>query len=172
MALCTRKRVGLALAYLLGSSAFSSAAAQAPPELEASLAAGASRYDLAGTGTGLAAATGLAWRPTRGLVLEPGATLFTYTPQFGARVTYVMPELSLQGELGIGRFRPFLGVGGGAAVSVGGRGGTTKTLHAALGCRVAVSGPWSIRTEARVRSVSPWSGTTADLLLGVSRAVR
>ena len=41
------------------------------------VAAGPSPYDLSGTGTGTSGAAFLAWRPARGLVVEPGVTVFS-----------------------------------------------------------------------------------------------
>lgn len=60
---------------LLGALAFGTAAqpALAQGRFAVALAAGPSPYDLAGTGTGTAAAALFPWTPLRGLVVEPAA---------------------------------------------------------------------------------------------------
>lgn len=73
--------------------------AVAQGRLGLAIAAGSSPYDLSGTGTGGAGAAFLAWRPLRGLVVEPGMTVFSYESQFDERTTVLLPELSVQGEL-------------------------------------------------------------------------
>jgi hypothetical protein len=136
------------------------------------IAAGPSPYDLAGTGTGTAAGGFLAWRPARGLVVEPGLTVFSYRSQFDERTNLVFPELSIQGELVLGRFRPFLGGGAGGAFALSGVPSTTVTLHAVGGARLDLSETWGLLGEMRIRAVHPWTGNTVDLLFGVSRALR
>jgi hypothetical protein len=136
------------------------------------IAAGPSPYDLAGTGTGGAGAAFLVWRPVRGLVVEPGLTVFGYRSQFGERTTLLFPELSLQGELVLGSFRPFLGGGAGGSFAVSGVPTTTVTLHAVGGARVDLSEQWGLLGEMRIRAVHPWTGNTVDFLFGASRALR
>src|SRR5688572_10014236 len=89
--------------------------AAAQGRLGLAVAAGPSPYDLSGTGTGTSGAAFLTWRPARGLVVEPGVTVFSYRSQFGQRTSLLFPELSVQGELVLGSFRPFIGGGGGGA---------------------------------------------------------
>ena len=89
------------------------ALAQTGSRLTLSGLAGPSPYDLSGTGTGFAAALEFNWRPMPGLVIEPGVTYFTYQSQFSQQIHYLMNELSVQGELPLGRVRPFLGGGAG-----------------------------------------------------------
>jgi hypothetical protein len=162
----------LALLLFGLAGAVTPAGAQAGNRLALSVAAGPSPYDLSGTGTGFAGAALLPWRPLSGLVIEPGLTLFTYQSQFSDRVNYFMPELSVQGELSLGRVRPFLGGGGGGAFTVSGPGETVATLHAVGGFRVDFGPAWGALAEMRVRAVKPWTGNTVDFLFGISHQLR
>jgi hypothetical protein len=141
-------------------------------DLAIGIAAGPSPYDLSGTGTGASGAVLLAWAPLRGLVVEPGVTVFTYRTQFDERTTLLFPELSIQGELPLGRIRPFLGGGAGGGFVASGAGETVATLHAVGGVRIAFGNEWGALGEMRVRAVRPWTGNTVDFLLGVSRKIR
>jgi len=134
--------------------------------------AGPSPYDLSGTGTGFAAALEFNWRPTPGLVIEPGLTYFTYQSQFSERIHYLMNELSVQGELPLGRVRPFLGGGAGFARMLEENEDAVATLHAVAGLRVDLDRAWGARAELRVRAVRPWTGNTADILVGLSRMLQ
>lgn len=145
--------------------------ARAQDRLDLELAAGPAPYDLSGTGTGTSGAAFLAWRKLRGLVIEPGLTFFSYESQFGQRTSLLFPELSVQGELQIGSFRPFLGGGAGASLGLEGAGQTALTLHAVGGARVDLSRDWGLLGEMRIRAVRPWSGNTVDFLLGISRGL-
>jgi hypothetical protein len=144
------------------------ALAQTGSRLTLSGLAGPSPYDLSGTGTGFAAALELSWRPTRGLVIEPGLTYFTYQSQFSEQIHYLMNELSVQGELALGRARPFLGGGAGFASVVDEDDEVVGTLHAVGGVRVDLNRTWGVRAEIRVRAVRPWTGNTVDILFGLS----
>lgn len=146
--------------------------APAQGRLAVAVAAGPSPYDLSGTGTGTAIGGFLPWRPTRGLVVEPGLTVFSYRSQYDERTNLLLPELSIQGELVLGQFRPFLGGGAGGSFAVSGVPTTTLTLHAAAGGRVDLGQSWGLLGEMRIRSVHPWTGNTADFLFGVSRALQ
>jgi hypothetical protein len=131
--------------------------------------AGPSPYDLSGTGTGFAAALEFNWRPTPGLVIEPGVTYFTYQSQFSEQIHYLMNELSIQGELPLGRARPFLGGGAGFAQVLNEEDEeAVGTLHAVVGLRVDLSRTWGARAEMRARAVRPWTGNTLDILFGLS----
>jgi hypothetical protein len=149
-----------------------SGSAAAQGRLALGLAAGPSPYDLYGTGTGTSAAAFLAWRPARGLVVEPGLTVFRYHSQFGPRTTLLLPEVSAQGELVLGSFRPFLGGGAGFSLGLQGNGQRDLTLHAVGGARFDLSSTWSMLGEMRVRAVRPWTGNTVDFLFGISRALQ
>jgi hypothetical protein len=146
--------------------------APAQGRLAVAIAAGPSPYDLSGTGTGAAVGGFLPWRPARGLVVEPGLTVFSYTSQYDERTNLLLPEVSIQGELVLGQFRPFLGGGAGGSFAVSGVPTTTVTLHAVGGARVDLGETWGLRGEMRIRSVHPWTGHTVDFLFGVSRALQ
>jgi len=143
----------------------------AAQDLALGVAAGPSPYDLSGTGTGAAGAVLLAWSPLRGLVVEPGVTVFTYNSQFDERTTWLFPELSIQGELPLGRVRPFLGGGAGGGFVASGAGQTVATLHAVGGLRIALGKGWDGLGEMRVRAVRPWTGNTVDFLFGASKRI-
>ncbi|MGZ8398195.1 MAG: hypothetical protein ACXWWN_04075 [Gemmatimonadales bacterium] len=144
------------------------ALAQTGSRLTLSGLAGPSPYDLSGTGTGFAAALEFNWRPTPGLVIEPGLTYFTYQSQSSEQIHYLMNELSVQGELPLGRVRPFLGGGAGFAGVVDENEEVVGTLHAVGGLRVDLNRSWGARAEMRVRAVRPWTGNTVDILFGLS----
>jgi hypothetical protein len=146
--------------------------ASAQGKLALAIAAGPSPYDLSGTGTGTAIGGFLPWRPARGLVVEPGLTVFSYRSQYDERTNLVLPEVSIQGELVLGQFRPFLGGGAGGSFAVSGVPTTTLTLHAVGGARVDLGQTWGLLGEMRIRSVHPWTGNTVDFLFGVSRALQ
>jgi hypothetical protein len=112
------------------------------------------------------------WQPVSWLVIEPGVGFFTYESQFADRTTFLFPELSVQAQAGAGVVRPFLGVGGGGAFVVAGDGETVATLHAVGGVRIDLSQGWGLSGELRVRAIRPWTGNTADILVGVSRRIR
>jgi hypothetical protein len=148
------------------------ASAQRAARLDVGVAAGPSPYDLSGTGTGFAAAIRGPWEPRSWLVIEPSVGVFSYKSQFNDRLTYLFPELSIQGQLRLGRVRPFLGGGAGGGFALGGRGETVATLHGVGGSRFDVSPEWAISGELRVRAVRPWTGNTVEFLFGVNRRLQ
>jgi hypothetical protein len=161
-----------ALALSAGFMSLGGAGTAAAQDLDLGVAVGPSPYDLSGTGTGAAGAVLLAWAPVRGLVVEPGVTVFAYRSQFDERTTWLFPELSIQGQLPLGRVRPFLGGGAGGGFVASGTGQTVATLHAVGGVRIALGKGWGGLGEMRVRAVRPWTGNTVDFLFGVSRRLR
>ena len=163
---------GFTIALCSSLMSLSGAGTAAAQGLAIGVAVGPSPYDLSGTGTGAAGAVLLAWTPLRGLVVEPRVTVFTYRSQFDERTTLVFPELSIQGELPLGRLRPFLGGGAGGGFVASGTGETVATLHAVGGVRIAIGNGWGALGEMRVRAVRPWTGNTVDFLLGISRRIR
>jgi len=166
-----RRSVRCVLLALLAGAAPSLAHAQHRGEL--GLLAGPSPYDLSGTGTGFAAKATLTLDPgLRAIAIEPGLGYFRYTDQGGATVTYLLPEVSVQLRAHSGAIRPYLGAGAGLArASAAGASATDLTLHGALGLRVPLSSNWSLRAEARLRSVDPFTGNMMDLGFGIGRLV-
>jgi len=155
------------LALVLSVATTSALPAQGGPAL--TVVGGAAGYDLSGDGTSWVAGAALEFVPASAIVIEPGARVFRYGPQFGPEVTYLLPEMSVQAQLPLGAIRPYLGGGAGGAFVVEGDASDELTLHAAVGARVRVDGRWSIRPELRLRSVDPWAGTLGDFTLGVTR---
>jgi hypothetical protein len=157
-------------AILLGVIPAATAAAQrrAGPTLF-TLSAGPSEYDLSGSGRTWVVAARTDLPMNRAVILEPGIALFSYRSQSGNRLTFLLPELSLQGQGRVGAVRPFVGGGIGFSSTTRGPNQNELTLHAVAGVRIAVSRVWGVRTELRVRSIDPWAGTTADLTFGISR---
>ena len=120
--------------------------AQDPPTYTLSLLAGASTYDLSGTGTTFAMAGELTWHCWRALAVEPGITYFGYDTQFGERTTILFPEVSIQARAPRGVVRPYIGGGIGLTVPVAGSGGgTDRSLHAVAGLSVGALTSWSFR---------------------------
>lgn len=137
----------------------------------ASFMVGGSRYDFVETGTGLAGAIRFGLPSGRRFVIEPGVTFFSYKSALDDRISYVLPEVSLQLELLTGAFRPYVGVGGGFTEYLSGRGSSFGTLHAAGGFRASLGENWGVHGDVRLRSVDPFSRSMVDLLFGVSKAV-
>ncbi len=153
------------------------AQAQRPPVGRAvgqvSAVFGPSPYDLSGTGTGLALNVGFAYRPLRRiLVLETNLGYFRYTAQFGTRIIWLFPEISVAAEAHLGRFSPYLG--GGVGRGRGSGGGSTvweTTIHGIVGARVALGSGWGLRAEVRARGVGPTEGSTMDFGFGLTYRV-
>jgi hypothetical protein len=62
------------------------------------------------------------------------------------------------------------GLGAGSAlVSTEGQRTTELTFSTVVGVRVALGGGWGLGGELRVRAVDPWTATTADFGLSISR---
>lgn len=135
-----------------------------------SASVGASPYDLSGTGTasvfGLAMDTELA--PF--LLVESGIRFFSYKSQFSDRISYLLPEFSIKFLPLKKALTPYLAVGGGIAASVQGPGETNLALHTALGLRARLHAGVFLQTEARLRSIDPWTGSTLDLTFGIGRS--
>lgn len=142
------------------------AAAQAPA-FAIGLAAGPAPYDLAGTGTGLAGGLRGEYRPLQYLGAQVGIAYFKYTTGGGVGLDYLLPELSITGRLPVGPVTPYLGGGVGASFELEGQDDEALTLHAVLGANVAVGAHVETVTEARLRSIDPWTGNTLDVLFGL-----
>lgn len=132
------------------------------------LMAGPAQYDFgaAGTGTGFAAALRFDVPSGRIFVVEPGISLGRYRSAVGDRISYILPEISLQVEPPRGAIRPYVGVGGGFAEYLSGRGTTYGTLHATAGLRINVGAHYGARLEVRARSIDPFSRSTTDFTFG------
>jgi hypothetical protein len=139
--------------------------------------AGLSSYDLDGTGTAFVVGPIGYVALSRHFLVQVGVPIFDYSRDVFAagftaseRTRFLLPELDLQAQAFLGRFRPYLAIGGGAAIRLDGftRGGAT--LHAGLGTRAVVGRRTLLRGEVRARSIRPWSGSTVDFTLGIEWA--
>jgi hypothetical protein len=164
-----KDRVHLAVAAFLLAAWPSLAAAQGG----ATLAGGLNRHHIQGaSGTDWVVTARLAFPLGPYTLAEPGLTFLRWHPIIGTKITYLIPELSIQAQGYVGPVRPYAGAGiGFSTPSRGGVGVSQEylTLHVAGGFRWWVSRTWAIRTELRARSIDPFSGTTLDFLVGVTQ---
>ena len=147
-----------------------SAQAQQRPPLRFAIGAvaGATQYDLSGTGTTAIVGLRAEHELRRWLVGEVALGFFRITPQFdGSKLSYTIPEAQLQLQLPLGIVRPYLGAGGGWVMASG---QTTGTVSGSLGTRVLVPGTGlDARAELRVRGIgSSFSGATAEWTVGLA----
>jgi hypothetical protein len=169
--------------YLTGTLLISLAAA-APVQGQASagqddarrptvaIIGGAVQYDLAGTGTRGFGGVRAQVPVLRHLLVEPGVTYMNYRIHGslrGPRLAMWFPEAQLQAELPLATVRPYLGVGAGIAVASPGEREVEATASVASGVRVALPGGWGVGGELRVRAVDPFTGTTAEWGVFLSR---
>lgn len=133
--------------------------------------AGVSGYDLSGTGTTWVASARYEAPVGGPLALDIGATVLRYEPQGGGHLTYLIPEVGLHASAPLGPVTVSLGAGGGIAQSVEGPDDREATLFGTVGVEVPLGAGWSLRPEARLRAIDPWTGTTGDLTLGVARKI-
>jgi hypothetical protein len=134
---------------------------------------GAVQYDLSGTGTRGFGGVRAQLPVLRHLLVEPGVIYMNYRIQGnlrGPRVAMWFPEVQLQAELPLATVRPYLGVGAGLAVaSLLDEREMEATAAIAGGARVALPGAWGVGGELRVRAVDPFTGTTAEWGVFLSR---
>jgi hypothetical protein len=129
------------------------------------LTAGASQYDVGGTGT--APIVALRWevRLDRALILEPGIARSRY-----GSTTRWFPEGTVQVQVP-GRVQPFVGAGVGVSFASNASGSYRRlTLLALAGLRIYVVDRWTVRAELRYREEHPWHMPPdfADWAAGVS----
>ncbi|MEQ9398798.1 MAG: hypothetical protein RJQ04_06475 [Longimicrobiales bacterium] len=164
----TWKGVGMRImmAMAVGLLAAAGPGAGAVAAQSVTLAAGASSYDLAGTGTSWVASARVdgALAPT--LRWQAGVGLFRYGSQADRKVTLIMPEAGVEWHPPLPMVPLYLGAGVGYAAQSAGQ-EDDPTLYAALGLDARVAPMISLRPELRVRAVDPWVGTLADFSLGV-----
>ena len=134
------------------------------------VSAGASQFDLSGTGVAPMLALRVAFPFARVLVFEGGTILARPAQQFGATTTLVIPELGLQ--LQVPRpVAPYIGVALGEAFDVRPQqfGGVLEnlTVSGALGIRAALAARAGAITELRVRGIgSEFTGGAAEWTIG------
>ena len=103
------------------------------------------------------------------VIIEAGVAFTSYTSQFAGRTDYLMPEISLQGQVYAGPLHPFLGGGIGFANLTHGPNMSKLTLHAVSGVRINLGSGWGIRLETRARAIDPWQSHTLDFTVGLMR---
>ena len=164
------------------------AAQDRPSTREFAIVAGPANYDLAGTGWSWAAAARLGIPLTSVLRLEPGLEFFTYSSQFLDRVSFLLPEVTLQVQYPGQWMQPYLGVGAGAAYLIEGHDQPLgapwddfyldtedpriePSAHAAVGLRAGVAQNWGVLGEARVRNISFFKANNSitEFMLGFTR---
>jgi len=140
----------------------------------AGMRVGASPYDLDGTGTGIVLGPHVDLALSQTFIGELSLTVFDHTNEVefagitaSERTRFLLPELSVEAQINIGRFQPYALVGGGAAIVLNGLVEGGGTLHAALGTRFALDGNTLLRAEGRARSIRPWNGEMVDFTLGI-----
>lgn len=135
----------------------------------AGLVAGASQFDLSGTGTAGIIGARLEAEAQRWLVAEAALGFFRPEEQFGDRARYTVPEAQLQVQVPLRMLRPYVGAGGGWVLASGGR-GTRGTASGAAGVRLgAPRTRLDARGELRVRGIGRgFSGSTAEWTLGAA----
>ena len=146
----------------------SAAPVAAQTETSVTLVGGAVQYDLSGTGTTpfIAARVEVVPASARFVVAEAGLEFVSYEPQFGERRHHWIPEAMVQLQVPAESFRPYLGVGIGYSYAST---DSAPTLAVAGGTRLRLTADWGLRAELRVRSIDPWTGSTADWGFGISR---
>jgi hypothetical protein len=145
-----------------------------PGQWGAGIRIGASPYDLDGTGTGIVFGPQADLVLNKVLLTELSIMVFDHSStvdvlgQDGSeRTRLLLPEVSLQAQTTIGRFQPYVLVGGGAAIRLNGFVDGGGTLHTGLGTRLIVGTHTVLRFEARARSIRPWTGETVDFTAGI-----
>jgi hypothetical protein len=136
----------------------------------AALVAGASQFDLSGTGTTGIVGARFENDIRRWLAVEAAVGFMRPEEQFGSRTLYTIPEGQLQLQFPGRTVRPYLGAGGGYVFASGGR-GSRGTASGSTGFRVALPGNvFDARAELRVRGIGEtFGGAAAEWTLGVGR---
>jgi len=132
------------------------------------ISGGPANYDLSGTGWSGTAGAYVENSMRTWFLVEYGASLFWYRPQFNERAVMLLPEggVAFQGP----RYLPLrLGLGVGHSLTMSGNQPQDPTVYAALGLSLYVNGDWRVRPELRVRSVDPFHGVISGFTLGVSK---
>jgi hypothetical protein len=129
---------------------------------------GAATYDLSGTGVVPLVGASVERYIHRIWRIQANVAYLQYeTTAAGTRTHYFFPEAQLHVQIPTRVFRPYVGIGGGAAIQRSGRWRIHPTLSFSSGMKILVTPGWSLGGELRVRSVRPWSGSTADWTIGI-----
>ena len=163
-----RMTITIGLVFLVAIPASSARAQQAQPlRYAAGLVAGATQFDLSGTGTTAIVGARIEDVLNRWFVAEGAFGFFSPTEQFGSRRWYGIPEAQMQLQFPLGAVRPYLGVGGGWVTSSR---GTRGTASGSGGLRAQLPGTnLDARAELRVRGIGrSFGAATAEWTLGLS----
>lgn len=137
------------------------------PRYAAAVVAGASQFDLSGTGTTGFIGARLEADARSWLVTEAALGYLHPKEQSGSRTHYLITEAQLQAQIPGRVVRPYLGGGGGFFSGSNGR-GRRGTASGSVGLRVAMSQLLDARGELRVRGIGKsFGGATAEWTLGV-----
>ena len=162
------------LCLCLISSATTLSAQYRPGQWGAGLRIGVSPYDLDGTGTGIVLGPQADLALSRTFLGELSLMIFDHSHDVefagvtaSQRTRFLLPELSLQAQTAMGRFQPYVLVGGGAAIVLNGPVEGGGTLHAGIGTRYILGENTLLRAEGRARSIRPLAGETVDFTVGI-----
>ena len=166
-----RLRVAASMLLLALLCSASHAAAQRGDGLgHVALVAGPVKYDLSGTGWSWGAGVRADLPVARVITFEGGLTYFQYDAQFDSSVKYLFPEVGVHLVLPTRALRPYLFVGGGAALSVSGGAGTDVAVHGGVGVRTAGEGRYGARIEGRFRNITVSANASmVEIFAGLSR---
>lgn len=138
------------------------------PRYAGGVVAGASQFDLSGTGTTAFLSARLEAELRRWLVAEAALNTFRPVEQFGRQARYTVPEAQLQLQVPGRVIRPYLGAGGGFVFAGDGQ-RRRGTASGAAGLRVALpGGRLDARGELRARGIGRYfSGSTTEWTAGI-----
>jgi hypothetical protein len=129
---------------------------------------GAATYDLSGTGVVPLVGASVERYIHRIWRIQANVAYLQYeTTAAGTRTHYFFPEAQLHVQIPTRVFRPYIGIGGGAAIQRSGRWRIHPTLSFSSGMKILVTPRWTLGGELRIRSVRPWTGSTADWTIGI-----
>ncbi|HET7564030.1 MAG TPA: hypothetical protein VFJ96_03490 [Gemmatimonadaceae bacterium] len=107
---------------------------------------------------------------SRIMLVEPGVTfMFFGKDEYGTSGSVMIPELQVQAEVGE-RVRPFVGLGGEAAVACSDICESAIMLSAGAGVRASFSSGWGGRAELRLRAFYVPIPSATEFTIGLSRA--
>jgi hypothetical protein len=84
------------------------------------------------------------------------------------RISALLPEISIQAQLPLGRVLPYVGGGGGGAIKIDGPGSSGFSAHVAGGVRVIVAKRFNIQADVRRRWTSKWAKWMMDYTIGLN----
>jgi len=162
--------VSPAILLAILSSASQAVAQRADGLGHVAVVAGPVKYDLSGTGWSWGAGIRADLPVARVVTFEGGLTYFQYDAQFDSDVRYVFPEVGAHLVLPPRAVRPYLCIGGGAALSVSGGGGSDVAVHGGIGVRTAGDGRYGGRIEGRFRNITLSANQSlVEIFAGLSR---